>query len=102
MILRGLILVILVIDFGAVSSRAHGQEAGDRTAVIARTCITCHHPANQAIPKLPGDLDEQDLTVRLKELSASEDDSVTLMHRLVRGIGEKELEPLARFLTESS
>lgn len=101
MILRGLILVILVIDFGALSSRAYGQEAGDTTAVIARTCSTCHHPANQTIPKLPGDLDGQELIARLKELRASEGDGVTLMHRLVRGIGEKQLEPLARFLTES-
>lgn len=100
MIQRGLILIILVIDFGAVSFPAHGQEPGDTIAVIARTCTTCHHPGNQAIPKVPGDMDEQGLTARLQELRASEGD-VTLMHRLARGIGEKQIEPLAHFLVES-
>lgn len=101
MILRGLILIILVIDFGAVSFPAYGQQAGDTIAVIARTCTTCHHPGNQAIPKVPGDMDEQALTARLQELRAFEGDDVTLMHRLVRGIGEKQIEPLAHFLMES-
>lgn len=99
MVPRGLVLVVLTLGLPGL---AHGQEPGDPAAVIARTCVTCHTADNRAIPQLPGDMDRQALISRLKELRESGDADVTVMHRLVRGIGEDQIVPLAHYLTESS
>lgn len=98
MVPRGLMIVVLAMS---LSELARGQESGDPGAVIARTCVTCHTADNQAIPQLPGDMDRQTLISRLRELRESGGADVTVMHRLVRGIGEDQIVPLAHYLTES-
>lgn len=100
MVPRGLVLVVLAMGLPGL---AGGQEPGEPAAVIGRTCVTCHHADNRAIPRLPGDMDRQTLISRLKELRESGDaGDVTLMHRLVRGIDEDQIVPVAHYLTESS
>ncbi|MEX2488446.1 MAG: hypothetical protein WD356_02860 [Pseudomonadales bacterium] len=77
--------------------RHHDREAASR--VIARTCVTCHHPDNRDIPAVPGDMDRQALAARLNALREP-DETVTVMHRLMAGIDEEDIPALARVLTE--
>lgn len=99
MVSRGLVLVVLTMGLTGLAS---GQEPGDSISVIARTCATCHHAENRAIPRLPGDMDRPTLISRLKELRESGDEDVTVMHRLMRGIGDDQIVPLAHYLMEAS
>ena len=63
---------------------------GDR---IAATCVTCHHPANSHIPSLSG----MSVAV-LSSLSATEN---TVMHRLLSGLTEQDIEAVARSLAQT-
>lgn len=90
---RAYALCLVALPFGAL---ANGP--GDETAVVARTCVTCHHPDNKTIPQLPGEFEGGALAQRLKELRAPDN---TVMHRLVGPMDDRSLEILADYLVES-
>lgn len=64
---------------------------GDR---IAATCVTCHHPANSHIPPLSG----TSFAV-LSSLTTAEN---TVMHRLLSGLTEQDIEAVAEALVRTS
>lgn len=64
---------------------------GDR---IAATCVTCHHPANSHIPPLSGTS-----VAVLSSLTAAEN---TIMHRLLSGLTEEDIEAVAESLARAS
>ena len=79
----------------AAAPCAHAAESnafsrGDR---IAATCVTCHHPANTHIPPLAGTS-----AALLSALTATED---TIMHRLLAGLTEEDIEAVAGSLART-
>ena len=84
-----------VILLGAAAPCVHAAESnafsrGDR---IAATCVTCHHPANAHIPPLAGTS-----VAVLSALAATED---TVMHRLLAGLTEEDIEAVAGSLART-
>lgn len=60
---------------------------------IAGTCMTCHHPANTHIPWLQ--------RPTAAAIRAQADAGGTVMHRLVRGLSDAEIEAVAAALAQA-
>lgn len=60
---------------------------------IAGTCMTCHHPANTHIPWL-----ERPTAAAIRAQANAEG---TVMHRLVRGLSDAEIEAVAAALAQA-
>ena len=72
------------------AAESNAFSRGDR---IAATCVTCHHPANAHIPPLAG------IPVAvLSSLTVAKD---TIMHRLLSGLTEEDIEAVARSLART-
>lgn len=98
MIRRGPIILLAALFIG-FSPWAVGENRIEAASVIARTCVTCHHPENRDIPSVPGDMDKGVLAARLIALRKA-DETVTVMHRLMAGIDENDIPSLTRVLME--
>ena len=72
---------------------AAASDAFSRGDRIAATCATCHHPANAHIPAL-----DNTSAAQLATLAAAED---TIMHRLLAGLTEEDVEAVAASLARS-
>ena len=73
------------------AAESNAFSRGDR---IAATCVTCHHPANAHIPPLAGTS-----VAVLSALAATGD---TVMHRLLAGLTEQDIEAVAESLARTS
>ena len=72
--------------------------AGEPVAVsrgdaIAATCVTCHHPANEHIPPLAN--------TSAALLATRGETGTTVMHRLVAGLSEEDIQAVAEALARS-
>ncbi|MBD3649371.1 MAG: hypothetical protein HUJ31_18400 [Pseudomonadales bacterium] len=95
---------LLMVTLAMLSVMAWADdESGGSMSVVVRTCVTCHHPDNQAIPPLPGSLDRVQLIARLRDMRDADRVGTenTVMHRLLGGFDNHALEVLAKTLTES-
>lgn len=82
---------LLMVGLVVLSFDLWAAEPGADTAVIARTCITCHHPDNEAIPRLDN-LGREDFVDRLQALRESDS---TVMHRFLGALDNDFVEALA-------
>lgn len=88
---------LLMVGLVALSFDIGAAEPGADTAVIARTCVTCHHPDNEAIPRLDS-LGREDFVARLQALRGSDN---TVMHRFLGALDNDMVEALATALKAS-
>ncbi len=77
-------------DSDAAQRTSSPSAANPNGSGIAATCMTCHHPSNTHLPWT-----EQPSAAAIR---AQAEASGTVMHRLVRGLTEAEIEAVAAAL----
>ena len=92
----GLAALCGAVSVALAAACAHGDDApftspsnsrGDR---VAATCVTCHHPSNAHIPSLTN--------VSGALIAAQAEAADTIMHRLVAGLTQEDIEAVAEAL----
>lgn len=90
---RAALRVVSLLVAAAPCVHAAESNAFSRGDRIAATCVTCHHPANAHIPPLAGTS-----VAVLSSLTVAEN---TVMHRLLAGLTEEDIEAVAGSLARN-
>ena len=75
-------------------------ELPGRTAMLAMACSGCHSDVGEAVVSLDGYSEDQ--LVTLLTAYKTETDGTTVMHRLMRGYGETDIEAVSAYLADGN
>ena len=71
-----------------------------RTAMLAMACSGCHSDVGEAVVSLDGYSEDQ--LVTLLTAYKTETEGTTVMHRLMRGYGETDIEAVSAYLADGN